>query len=119
MAQTVLTVNTKRDHGRKAQSGNIAAGKVRSEGRLGNALHRVRPAEPPANLFAPSTVNDLYTVAGGRRHHPHDAWATLNAENAPGREWRCFDTSVHTLSFSMPRCPLLPLQPTPMPAQAS
>ncbi len=51
MAQTVLTVNTKRDHGRKAQSGNIAAGKVRSEGRLGNAFHRVHPAEPPAILF--------------------------------------------------------------------
>lgn len=74
---TVLNATTKREQGRKAQVGNIAAAKVRAQ-----KLLSVRPSDMRTALNASRGV-------GCGRHHQDNARAAIHAEDAAGPKWRC------------------------------
>ena len=98
---TVLQANTKRDTGKKAQYGNILAGKVRGacssgaghalpsavcSGGGGSAGQTPRrfSAQPPL----PPHCGIATLRAGGGGHCAHNAGAPSHAQNAAGRQWR-------------------------------
>eukprot|EP00955_Chlamydomonas_euryale_P010039 107658-Chlamydomonas_euryale.AAC.11 len=103
----VLNQNTKRDQGRKAQLGNITAAKVRASGRVASLLSgcppyglawphavgprgRTRATATPSLQIAESrndcmSMYSMMSCAGGRRYHPHDPGAPVDAEDAAGR----------------------------------
>lgn len=75
---TVLNASTKREQGRKAQVGNIAAAKVCLLS-LAAVIRHLHPV----------WLSDLDIVLVGRvRHYQNNSWAPVYVEDAAGPKWR-------------------------------